>query len=325
MQAGRIPSIDGLRGIAAITVMLYHFGPDYFDGNEKIQWLWFGDYGPQIFFMISGLVIGLVSSHKNSSYHFIKKRYKRLMPTYWAALTLTSVLLLFSITDFTNHATQYLANLTLAQEAFGFSHMDAVYWTLIVEVLFYIAFALIFLPVKILETKFNLLLFWLSLSFISLIFRVMGVELNWALSALRQVLILDYAPLFIIGIVMSLMKKRLYHKGFILLILGCYFHMWVLYPSHVAAYLSGAFVLFSALVFYDSPLLSSKYSLILGWISYPLYLLHREIGYLIIRQFEVFDSPVSGVALATLVSVALAYGFAIYFDSKGKPQEQSLC
>lgn len=321
-HAERIPSIDGLRGIAAITVMLYHFGPDYFSDNKYIEWLWFGDYGPQIFFMISGLVIGLISSKRTSRTHFIRKRYERLMPTYWAALSLTSVVLLaFGQTLYPDHLVQYLANITLAHEIIGIDHMDAVYWTLIVEIIFYIIFAFLFLPIKTVNNKTYLLSLWLAISYVNLTVRALEAETHWLFLAFRQVFVLDYAPLFIIGIIMSLLKQGMHHKGFLILIMGCYLHTWILYPANVAAYLSGAFVFFSALVFHNSPLLSSKYLLIIGWISYPLYLLHREIGYLIIRQFEVYEFPVLlGVVFAFSLSLVLAYGFSAYFDKKGKPQ-----
>lgn len=300
--------------------MVYHFGPDHFSDTEALSWLWFGDYGPHIFFMISGLVIGLLAGRQQGFIPFIKRRYYRLMPTYWAALTLTTTsLLLFSASDNTPGIVAYLANITLLHKIIGIEHVDLVYWTLLVEITFYLLFACILLPVRRIDHQIGILGLWLILSYISLALKVAKPEVAVDLSALQQVLILDHAPFFIIGLVMAYARKGNFNNALLLLVLLSYIHIWLMYPSSRAAYLSGSFVIFSALVFYPSPFLSSKYLQLMGWISYPLYLIHREIGLLIIRHFEVLDYPGVGFSLALLASLLFAYWLSVYFDRSGKP------
>lgn len=315
----RNTSIDGLRGYAALTVMLYHFGPDYFTNEASLKWLWFGDYGPHIFFMISGLVIGLISGgQRRALVPFLKRRYHRLAPTYWAALALTAIVLIL-FTDRGPSVQQFVANVSLTHKAIGFDHVDIVYWTLIVEVTFYLLFALILLPLKSIRTQWVVLGAWLILSYLSLVLTVFGGAEHLAFKALQQVFILQHAPFFIIGLVMAYARQGSFNRTLLLLVVLSYIHIWLMYPSSRAAYLSGGFVIFSALVFYHSPLLSSKYLQLLGWISYPLYLTHREIGLLIIGHFEVHDYPVVGAFLAVGLSLALAYGLSVYFDRSNSP------
>ena len=300
--------------------MMYHFGPDYFSGTPSLQWLWFGDYGPHIFFMISGLVIGLLSGKNVSPQSFLKRRYDRLIPTYWAALTLTTIILtLFSLSGEHPSVTDYLANITLAHKIFGVEHVDLVYWTLLVEITFYLLFSFLILPVKRIDFQVAILGLWLVLSYVYLASLVAQVELPLVLSALKQVLILQHAPFFIIGLAMAYVHRGYTTNALLLLVVGCYLHIWLMYPASRAAYLSGSFVIFSALVFYPSPILSSKYLQLLGWLSYPLYLIHREIGFIVIGRFEVLGYPVLGCLFAVFISLVLAYCFALYFDRSSRP------
>ena len=61
-QKKRFTEIDALRGLAAIAVILFHYTTYYDDrfGHLKegyIDFFWFGEYGVQLFFIISGFVI----------------------------------------------------------------------------------------------------------------------------------------------------------------------------------------------------------------------------------------------------------------------------
>ena len=83
----RIESLDGLRGIAILLVILYHgyyIWYEYLPFGDKYSNVFlfkYGNLGVQLFFLISGFVI-LMSLEKTSSYlKFLKNRWIRLFPS----------------------------------------------------------------------------------------------------------------------------------------------------------------------------------------------------------------------------------------------------
>jgi peptidoglycan/LPS O-acetylase OafA/YrhL len=82
----RIASLDGLRGIAITGVVLYHAYVHWaavvpwgnaFSGKP---WFAYGGLGVQLFFMISGFVIALTLRRCSSMREFILRRWLRLFP-----------------------------------------------------------------------------------------------------------------------------------------------------------------------------------------------------------------------------------------------------
>jgi peptidoglycan/LPS O-acetylase OafA/YrhL len=60
---------------------------------------------------------------------------------------------------------------------------------------------------------------------------------------------------------------------------------------------------------------SSKVLIFLGTVSYPLYLLHENIGLIIINYFDTnFDLRNISVALAIIISIILAYIVTFYIE-----------
>lgn len=143
--APRFFFIDLLRFAAAGAVVLYHFGayPEGALGQapstaapELFHIAKYGAYGVDLFFVISGFVI-LMSGWGRTPAQFIASRIARLYPAYWVAVLLTSILVIGSgSTPFDPQ--KILVNLTMLQSAYNIGHVDPVYWTLFVELHFYV-------------------------------------------------------------------------------------------------------------------------------------------------------------------------------------------
>jgi peptidoglycan/LPS O-acetylase OafA/YrhL len=74
---------------------------------------------------------------------FVASRIGRLFPAYWAGVALTGALLLVVWNRHKDvSVSQVLLNLTMLQSAFNVDHLDGVYWTLWVELRFYVIIAL---------------------------------------------------------------------------------------------------------------------------------------------------------------------------------------
>jgi peptidoglycan/LPS O-acetylase OafA/YrhL len=160
----RLALLDGLRLLAALSVVLFHWTA-WHHGNwgrhgepAAEAWPWLsqvtavGALGVQLFFIVSGFVI-LLSCFGKSPARFIGSRVGRLYPAYWAAVLATSVLifLLWPEVGAQRSPSDIWANLTMFQGGLGVGHIDGVYWTLWVEMKFYLwilAFTLIGMTVR---------------------------------------------------------------------------------------------------------------------------------------------------------------------------------
>lgn len=157
LPSGYRPEIDGLRAIAVLSVVLYHFGLPGLSG---------GFVGVDIFFVLSGFLIGgilwseLIATGKIDLGAFYLRRIRRLAPAYFTMAAVSFivawvVLLPFEFRAFGKAliaATVYLSNVHFYREAgyFDIGAEDKVLlhtWSLAVEEQFYIVlpFALLLL------------------------------------------------------------------------------------------------------------------------------------------------------------------------------------
>ena len=88
----RIPELDGLRGIAILLVLIWHFTGMLADpGQGAIQYLaWhfliIGQSGVDLFFVLSGfLIVGILIDNRDSPNYFktfYARRMLRILPAY---------------------------------------------------------------------------------------------------------------------------------------------------------------------------------------------------------------------------------------------------
>jgi peptidoglycan/LPS O-acetylase OafA/YrhL len=99
---GHLPALDGLRGVAILMVMLFHFFPWDGAGADFIYRWWpffasqlskcvlFGMYGVDLFFVLSGfLITGILLDTKELPgffRNFYARRFLRIFPLYYGAL-----------------------------------------------------------------------------------------------------------------------------------------------------------------------------------------------------------------------------------------------
>ena len=138
----RFSELDALRGIAALMVVFFHFSTVRINPGKVFLW---GRAGVDMFFVISGFVIFMSINKANNINQFAFSRFSRLFPAYWFSVTLTALIQIIALKLNFVHSTttnitwlKYLTNLTMFQTYFGYSHIDQPYWTLLIEMLFYI-------------------------------------------------------------------------------------------------------------------------------------------------------------------------------------------
>lgn len=161
----RFHLIDALRGVAALWVVLFHAyrGGHITQLTEALpQFLVhfvfeLGNMGVPIFFVISGFVVAhsVTSDKVNGKYilKFAARRSIRLDPPYWGSIVLVIGMAWISavVKDETMEWPGYqviIAHLFYAQGILGMKHINIVYWTLCLEIQFYLVFVFLCLFAK---------------------------------------------------------------------------------------------------------------------------------------------------------------------------------
>ena len=214
--SSRILFLDGLRCVAVSAVILFHYFSRWTQpwNSENLYpygdafWRYFrlGFYGVPLFFMISGFVITLSLYRCSTFQEFVIRRLARLWPTMLlcslVTLTLTSIL---PNHNFHVSPLGLLPSLTFIDPLIfnrlfhtrSFDWIDGSYWSLFVEVRFYLIAAVLF--------------FWkpnrFSQSFFCFSFVILGLEFfGVAVHSGKLVFVLDLAfaadrlPWFLLGV-----------------------------------------------------------------------------------------------------------------------------
>lgn len=283
----RLHLLDYGRFLAAFAVLAYHFTHKGikagkitgFELNEQVSAITkFGHFGVEFFFIISGFVI-YFSVQNRKPQQFAVARLKRLFPTYWIAVLLTALVGVIynqpSIIDV--NTPKFLANLTMLPGKFGYGNLDAVYWTLVYELKFYL---LVFV-IMMLGWQKNLI-HWFQLWALYIV--------TTSLIGLEMPFNSHYFLLFIAGAHFAqirIQKNSALIISQVLLFLAIIYLQYISQHGNIIIYTTiiGACFLFFLLQI--QPAVEKwklPFSKTLGALTYPVYLIHGGIGYLILND-----------------------------------------
>lgn len=315
MDIKRLTELDGVRGVAALAVVIYHYfyqyNKLYGHSFEVAEFFKLGLYGVHLFFIVSGFVIYWTISRSNKAIDFIWSRFSRLYPPFWIALTLTFLItLIYPLPGHEVSFSTYIANISMFHEYLGFSHVDGVYWTLTLELAFYFWILFIFCIGQIKNIE-KILLFWVCLACV-----ITHHKLNLFINPLlKKALLLDYIELFSAGICFYKYKTKAHSNITHILLLVVIVALYCSYPNMTATALCTFYFIFWLIITNRAKLLSNRLCVYLGTISYSLYLIHQNIGYVIIHQFYLNElSPLLGVFSALTISLIISHLIMNYIE-----------
>lgn len=284
----RLLELDALRGITVLLVVIFHLTMN--DGQIR-HWTKFGVTGVDLFFVISGFVILLTLERINHWQDFVISRFSRLYPTYWFCVTFTTVLVILKHIVLKEPLgglpTQYLANMTMFQSYFRMANIDGPYWTMTIEMLFYLFMFAIFLLKKLDKIEFIG-----SITLIPVI--AYHLLLNTKYQPLHQTIgnlipLINHFPLFLSGIIFYRIVSRKATFIRYLIIVFCFNLQYVLFfdggssnlfISHTDYGFMLAFYLTIFILYANDNLnfIVNDFTLFFGKISYGLYLIHQFLG-----------------------------------------------
>lgn len=316
----RLAGLDLLRLAAALAVVLFHFGYRGTAGQglshvafaELAGLAKYGFLGVDLFFIISGFVIA-ASAQGHTAWRFAVARLARLYPAHAVCMSLTAlVIALWGVPPHTVSVRQWIANLTMLSPALGQPFMDGAYWSIVLELVFY-GWIGLFIALGILESRFiPIVSAWLGLCWLNSAVLHVG--------ALNVLVLTEYGPLFAGGMLIHRIWRG--DRGAeIWGLLGVAFLLGLTHAIEIRAGFSrlygdsldiatlwllhaGLYAIFCAGLIASKRIVPSPIVLALGGLTYPLYLVHQNAGYIGLDRLE----PVIGRWPALAAVIALAAG-----------------
>jgi peptidoglycan/LPS O-acetylase OafA/YrhL len=335
----RFYELDLLRFLAAVAVVLFHYtfrgavggGPVPFELPVLDAVSRYGYLGVDLFFMISGFVI-LLSAWDRTPGRFVVSRVSRLYPAYWLACTLTALVVwLAAVPGLAVEPRQYVANLTMVHEAFHIASVDGVYWTLFVELRFYALVGALLLLGLVRRIELFLAA-WLAVAGAS----YLGLESR----VVDFFLIPEWCSYFVAGCVCYLVRRNGFNPKRTALLLAS-FGLSVLFAVERQAQLAvdlgrsfdaGVLVATIALfyvVFVAVALgwlrgAGGGWLLTLGALTYPLYLVHQAIGYVLLRALHPHVGAGAAVVIVIAAMLAVAWCIQRFIEPYGSARLREL-
>ncbi len=330
----RYVEIDLLRFLAALAVVFFHFTFRGFYANNLSpveypflgQFSKYGYFGVYLFFIISGYVVLLSAQGKTLS-QFFTSRVMRLYPAYWVACTFT-----FAVVRLFGPAVNapgwspilaaplrgYLYNMTMLHHFFGVADLDGVYWTLSIELVFYFLVALL-IAFRWLPHLPLVLAGWLAYC------AFMGPVDNGSPFAL--LLFPRVAPFFIAGMAFYLLQTsqapRWQRYGlllftYLLALRATRAELHNLAPMYRQLFslpvalllITSFFAVFLLIAQRRLRLRPAAWVAWAGALTYPIYLLHHNVGYVVLQRLG--GQVNKYVLLAGMLAVVLALAYLVH-------------
>lgn len=321
------PLIDLGRFVAALSVVCFHYFALTSKGLEPgllKTYLEHGFMGVQLFFMISGFVIFF--SLQGSISRYALGRFLRIYPLFWVCCTITYIVTLL-LGDSHLPFTTYLYNLLIVNDGKTAYMIDGSYWTLTHEIFFYfyIGIFVYLFGKKHIE---SFLYIWLGIISSAVL---LGLQAN----IVFKVLLVRSGYYFIFGGLLALLystwsvsnnsQKMRRIIGMIIAVSMTFVLSSTLYEQTVPVtnsfgmYDKGTSIMIGLLfVGMVGLVVFSKYvtnksalkgAVVLGGITYPVYLLHQIIGETVLGRIGIWGHAnvlsVSFVICICLISYIL--------------------
>jgi len=305
----RIHGLDALRGVAAVAVLLFHYTTryqvKYGHASPPLVSVPLGFRGVDLFFILSGFVIFMTLERTHRARDFMVSRFSRLFPAFWAAVVATYlVVVVFGLPDKQVSLADLLLNFTMVPELLHAKLVDGAYWTLEVELLFYAAMLALYVS-GLLRRVHWVLAGWLALCVAVHELERHGVAVSYLFTHL---LVLPHIALFGAGMMLHRLESEpATRRRSAALWAACMVVVaWTAPLDALGVALAGSAAVWGVLRG-RLQVLTHPVLVFLGTISYPLYLLHENIGFTIIRAASRHGVPTDlDIALAVAVTVGAA-------------------
>src|SRR5207248_3761018 len=161
MRTQRLVGLDGIRGLAALYVVINHVFLRAFPGYPVDHapfwagWFIYGRFAVVVFIVLSGFSLALSPARRgwrlDGVSGFARRRARRILPAYWAALAFSLAVAWLVVPQPGQGlpgAKSVLVNGLLVQNIVGAPSPNRAFWSMAVEAQLYILFPLLLLMVR---------------------------------------------------------------------------------------------------------------------------------------------------------------------------------
>jgi peptidoglycan/LPS O-acetylase OafA/YrhL len=298
-----IPSLSGLRGVAALTVVLYHYME-----STKLSGLIPGPYAVTLFFELSGLLITwlLVNELEERGRlewrHFYCRRALRLFPLFYAVWIICrlagpfpgSVATFFYMGDYYTALTGHYSILTSA-------------WSLGVEEKFYLLWPFLLVRIRrpqLIKVLFGVLIF--EPAYRSILMLLGFRTYTWFAFD-------THLDAIVLGCLIAILAKQGWHPPHWLFhratpLIALYLVLALQDQSDIVTYLLA--VILVSVICQPAAVLNCAVTRYCGKISYSLYLCHVYTANVIWPRFFVHGTHEGNLLLSLTLQVAIVVAFA---------------
>ena len=294
-----------------------------------------GNTGVDLFFIISGFVIFMSLEKAENLRQFVGNRFARLYPAYWVCVILTYILMQlyyqFNVIDYEKvHWRQLLANLSMFQHYLGMPDIDGPYWTLLVELNFYILMGVLY-KLKLLRH----IELWGAVACVAFLFLSWFTGHDGVKRLFAAIPVMQYFPLFFIGMLCYRLYSGSAKTPLVLsLVLLCALCQCLMFEStgrniflkqSTYSYAIAAYTLmFLLFAFHKLKFITVQPLLFVGKVSYPLYLTHQFICLNLLFPFFTdrlqinFYLSAFAIVLPVLIGIAAAVTYLVEVPAQKK-------
>ena len=323
------------RFIAAIVVLVFHFFANYPDHSPLTRTFLFrlfntGDLAVIFFFILSGFILSYVYFNKIKELNlkqFYAFRFARIYPAYLLSILLYLLIGLVYGKDYYIHSNTLILNILMVQgwipNSIGLLNFAA--WSVSVEIFFYLLFPFLLKGIN-----------YLNINALSLILLGVGVWSGYHFVVIPVSKIVDipavfkYLPVFIIGVIAGIVFRKLpnpfpkfryknyiFHTTILAIALLVILYVYGIYKYNLNSVDNSVAVLIFTLLIvvlawdtsFLSRILSNQFLLILGEISYGIYILQFPVRFWFGKLCEIFGYGQSSTIVSYLF-VPFLIGFA---------------
>lgn len=317
----KVKFIEILRGVSVFLVGYHHF-------SDRLPYAVLGAAGPPslpfsagkigvyMFFLISGLLIAMSLERSKSIAEFYARRIARIWPLFVAAsLIIFAFLQVFDppvvIGGPKDFYEDHISVLDLIGQLFflndlGFDWVDGVFWSLLVELKFYLLIGLFAFAFK---RRYALAFGVAALVLASadiLLGEVGGPVGDLVSRGLHGVLIAQYLPIFAVGVMIHARSFGGVFVGNIVLASVQAVDSVSGNPSFELSGLLMFAAVFAMVLAIDAAVLKNRLMMFFGKYSYAIYLFHQMIGLTVISIL----APTLGMDLSIVIAGVLIVGVA---------------
>ena len=312
---------DILRVAAMILIILYHYTTRYIELVEPVDLIvrvpsYIATFGVSIFLCLTGYFsYHSLVDNRSDSLSFLKKRVIRLCPAFWICLVIASVVLTISgraeITP-----KQFLLNAFLINRIFGVPSVDGAYWYMMILMIFTVNLGVL-IPFSN-KVKNVYFIVYGCLMFIggitNLAFKFVPELVVWAL--------FKYINKCYFGLILAYVfdKDRgktvkqkilcLFYGAVIILSEGLWVEVERFIPDVCSVVVVTGVLLLSLRLPIEDRYMKPIY--LLSGCSYFLYLIHEEVGFVLIQSITRYGvDPHVSVLLAICIMIAISIGYYI--------------